>query len=28
VILMPTPRAITEWNKAIGSNIGLFHLTC
>lgn len=28
VILMPTPRAITEWNKAIGANIGLFHVTC
>lgn len=28
VILMPTPKAIKAWNKATGSMIGLFHVTC
>jgi hypothetical protein len=28
VILMPTPEAIWEWNKARGATIGLFHVTC
>ena len=28
VILCPTPEAIREWNRAEGSWIGLFHITC
>jgi hypothetical protein len=28
VDLSPTPEAIHEWNKAKGSTIGLFHVTC
>lgn len=28
VMLMPTPDAIEEWNKAKGKVIGLFHITC
>ena len=28
VILIPTPQAIKEWNKAKGKVIGLFHVTC
>lgn len=28
VDLVPTPEAITRWNKAKGSVIGLFHVTC
>jgi hypothetical protein len=28
VILLPTPDAIKEWNKATGKVIGLFHVTC
>ena len=28
VILLPTPDAIKEWNKAKGKVIGLFHITC
>jgi len=28
VVLMPTPMAIREWNKAKGATIGLFHVTC
>jgi hypothetical protein len=28
VVLMPTPMAIQEWNKAKGAIIGLFHVTC
>ncbi len=28
VILIPTPQAIKEWNKAKGRVIGLFHVTC
>ncbi len=27
-ILLATPEAITAWNKARGSTIGLFHITC
>jgi len=26
--LSPTPEAIKKWNSAIGSIIGLFHVTC
>ncbi|NJD60533.1 MAG: hypothetical protein C3F13_00045 [Anaerolineales bacterium] len=28
VKLIPTPEAITSWNKAKGKTIGLFHVTC
>ncbi len=28
VELSPTPEAIHQWNKAKGSTIGLFHVTC
>jgi hypothetical protein len=28
VELLPTPEAIERWNKAKGSIIGLFHITC
>ena len=28
VDLLPTPDAIRRWNKAKGSTIGLFHVTC
>ncbi|MEP6880015.1 MAG: MTH938/NDUFAF3 family protein [Nitrosospira sp.] len=28
VDLSPTPDAIHQWNKAKGSTIGLFHVTC
>ena len=28
VELLPTPEAIHIWNKAKGSTIGLFHITC
>ena len=28
VDLSPTPEAIHQWNKAKGSTIGLFHVTC
>lgn len=28
VDLFPTPEAIQRWNKAKGSVIGLFHVTC
>ena len=28
VDLLPTPEAIQQWNKAKGSIIGLFHVTC
>ncbi len=28
VDLSPTPEAIHQWNKAKGSIIGLFHVTC
>lgn len=28
VDLLPTPEAIHQWNKAKGSIIGLFHVTC
>lgn len=28
VDLSPTPEAIHRWNKAKGSTIGLFHVTC
>ncbi|PTR09133.1 hypothetical protein C8R32_104212 [Nitrosospira sp. Nsp5] len=28
VDLWPTPEAIHHWNKAKGSTIGLFHVTC
>ncbi len=27
-LLLPTPRAITEWNHADGHVLGLFHITC
>ncbi len=27
-ILLLTPQAILEWNKAKGKTIGLFHITC
>lgn len=26
--LLPTPKAINEWNRASGKVIGLFHITC
>jgi len=28
VELSPTPEAIIKWNKAEGSTLGLFHVTC
>jgi len=28
VELLPTPKAITAWNKAKGAVIALFHVTC
>jgi hypothetical protein len=28
VLLLPTPEVIDVWNKAEGSAIGLFHVTC
>jgi len=28
VVLLPTPRVIDVWNKAKGSSMGLFHVTC
>jgi hypothetical protein len=28
VELLPTPEAIDAWNKAKGTVIGLFHVTC
>jgi len=28
VTILPTPRAIEEWNEAKGAVIGLFHVTC
>ncbi len=28
VELLPTPKAIEDWNKAEGAVIGLFHVTC
>jgi hypothetical protein len=28
VTLLPTPDALTAWNKAQGNLIGLFHITC
>jgi hypothetical protein len=28
VVLLPTPEAIEEWNRASGKVIGLFHITC
>ena len=28
VILLPTPKAIKEYNKTNGNVIGLFHITC
>jgi hypothetical protein len=28
VRLLPTPKAIEAWNKAEGTVIGLFHVTC
>lgn len=28
VDLSPTPEAIRQWNKAKGSVVGLFHVTC
>ncbi len=26
--LLPTPKAIKEWNRAEGKVLGLFHITC
>jgi hypothetical protein len=28
IVLLPTPDAIKEWNRAKGKVIGLFHVTC
>ena len=28
VQLLPTPQAVTAWNAASGSVIGMFHITC
>lgn len=28
VIIIPTPKAIREWNLTNGKAIGLFHITC
>lgn len=28
VDLLPTPEAIHQWNRAKGSTVGLFHVTC
>jgi hypothetical protein len=28
VVLLPTPEAIDVWNRAEGTAIGLFHVTC
>ena len=28
VIILPTPKAIKEWNLSKGKVIGLFHITC
>jgi hypothetical protein len=28
VRLLPTPKAITAWNKSKGATIGMFHVTC
>lgn len=28
VTLLPTPKAVKEWNRAEGSILGLFHITC
>ena len=28
VTILPTPRAIEEWNESEGAIIGLFHVTC
>lgn len=28
VDLLPTPRAISDWNSAKGRTVGLFHVTC
>jgi hypothetical protein len=28
VVLLPTKKAIQEWNKAKAGTIGLFHITC
>ena len=28
VELLPTPDALSAWNEAKGSSIGLFHITC
>ncbi len=28
VEMLPTPKAIRAWNKAKGSLVGLFHVTC
>ena len=28
VDLSPTPDAVRQWNRAKGSTIGLFHVTC
>jgi hypothetical protein len=28
VVMLPTPEAITAWNKAKGAVIAMFHITC
>ena len=28
VQLLPTPQAVTAWNKSEGAVIGMFHITC
>jgi hypothetical protein len=28
VLILPTPKAIKEWNESKGDVIGLFHVTC
>jgi hypothetical protein len=28
LLLLPTPEAISAWNRAHGKAIGLFHVTC
>jgi hypothetical protein len=26
--ILPTPKAIDEWNRKAGKHVGLFHITC
>jgi hypothetical protein len=28
VVLLPTPKAISVWNRTKGTAVGLFHVTC